>query len=50
MSEHPSLISRLTNGYKNELHLPRCLHCKRPKCMEVCEAGAIVKSGAGVVD
>jgi carbon-monoxide dehydrogenase iron sulfur subunit len=50
MSEHPSPISRLTIGYNDgKLHLTRCLHCKRPKCIDVCEAGAIVKNEAGVV-
>jgi carbon-monoxide dehydrogenase iron sulfur subunit len=50
MSEHPAPVSRLTIGYKDgRLHLTRCLHCERPKCIEACEVGAITKSEAGVV-
>jgi carbon-monoxide dehydrogenase iron sulfur subunit len=50
MSEYPPPLSRLTIGYKDgKLHLTRCLHCKRPKCTEVCEARAITKSDGGVV-
>jgi carbon-monoxide dehydrogenase iron sulfur subunit len=50
MSEYPRPLSRLKIGVKNgTLHLTRCLHCKRPKCIEVCEASAIAKSDDGVV-
>jgi anaerobic carbon-monoxide dehydrogenase iron sulfur subunit len=50
MCEYPRPLSRLTIGYKDgKLHLTRCLHCKRPKCIEVCEANAITKNDDGVV-
>jgi carbon-monoxide dehydrogenase iron sulfur subunit len=50
MYESPPPISRLTIGYKDgKLHLTRCLHCKRPKCIEACEEGAITKSNNGMV-
>jgi carbon-monoxide dehydrogenase iron sulfur subunit len=50
ISEYPRPLSRLKIGVKDgKLHLTRCLHCKRPKCIEVCEASAITKSDDGVV-
>ena len=50
MSEYPRPLSRLKIGLKDgKLHMTRCLHCKRPKCIEVCEARAITKSDDGVV-
>jgi anaerobic carbon-monoxide dehydrogenase iron sulfur subunit len=50
MCEYPRPLSRLTIGYKDDkLHLTRCLHCKRPKCIEVCEESAITKNDDGVV-
>ena len=50
MSEYPRPLSRLKIGVKNgTLHLTRCLHCKRPKCIEICEPRAITKSDDGVV-
>jgi len=50
MSEHPRPLSRLKIGVKDgTLHLTRCLHCKRPKCIDVCEARAITKSEDGLV-
>jgi anaerobic carbon-monoxide dehydrogenase iron sulfur subunit len=50
VSEYPRPLSRLKIGVKDgKLHMTRCLHCKRPKCIEVCEARAITKSDEGVV-
>jgi carbon-monoxide dehydrogenase iron sulfur subunit len=50
ISEYPRPLSRLKIGVKDgKLHLTRCLHCKRPKCIEVCEESAITKSDDGVV-
>ena len=50
MCEYPRPLSMLTIGFKDgRLHLTRCLHCKRPKCIEVCEANAITKNDDGVV-
>lgn len=50
VSEYPRPLSRLKIGVKDgRLHMTRCLHCKRPKCIEVCEARAITKSDEGVV-
>jgi carbon-monoxide dehydrogenase iron sulfur subunit len=34
---------------KAKLHLLKCVHCKKPKCLEVCEEGAIYKQDDGVV-
>ena len=50
MSEYPRPLSRLKIGLKDgKLHMTRCLHCKRPKCIEACEGRAITKSDGGVV-
>jgi carbon-monoxide dehydrogenase iron sulfur subunit len=50
MSEYPRPLSRLKIGVKDgKLYLTRCLHCKRPKCIEVCEVSAITKSDNGAV-
>lgn len=50
ITEYPRPLSRLKIGVKDgNLHLTRCLHCKRPKCIEVCEARAITKNDDGVV-
>ena len=50
MSEVPTPSSRLTIGFKDgKLHLTRCLHCKRPKCVDACEPAAIAKKDDGVV-
>ncbi len=50
MVEWPSPVSRLSVGFKDgKLHLTRCLHCKKPKCKEACDTGAITKGGDGVV-
>lgn len=34
---------------KAKLHLRKCVHCKKPKCVEACEEGAITKQPDGVV-
>ena len=34
---------------KAKLHLRKCVHCKKPKCIEACEEGAITKQDDGVV-
>ncbi len=48
--EYPRPLSRLTIVCGDgTLHLIRCVHCKRPKCIEVCKAGAIVKNDDGTV-
>jgi carbon-monoxide dehydrogenase iron sulfur subunit len=48
--EYPRPLSRLTIVYGNgKLHLIRCLHCKRPKCIDFCKANAITKNCDGVV-
>ncbi|MFM7838924.1 MAG: 4Fe-4S dicluster domain-containing protein [Chitinophagaceae bacterium] len=31
------------------MHCVRCVHCKRPKCIEVCKSGAIAKNDDGTV-
>jgi carbon-monoxide dehydrogenase iron sulfur subunit len=50
MAECPPPTSRLTIGYKSgKLHLTRCLHCKKPKCIEACESVAISKGEDGTV-
>jgi carbon-monoxide dehydrogenase iron sulfur subunit len=50
ISEYRRPLSRLKIGVKDgKLHLTRCLHCKRPKCIEVCEESAITKNDDGVV-
>ncbi len=50
ISEYPRPLSRLTIVYeRGKLHLIRCLHCKHPKCVEVCKAGALTKDCDGVV-
>lgn len=50
ISEYPRPLARLRIGVKDgKLHLTRCLHCKRPKCIEVCEPKAIKKSDDGAV-
>ena len=48
--EHPRPLSRLSIVHSDgKLHLITCVHCKRPKCIEVCKASAITKDGDGVV-
>lgn len=50
MSEYPAPLPRLAIGYREgTLHLTRCLHCKRPKCIEACEADAITKNDNSAV-
>jgi anaerobic carbon-monoxide dehydrogenase iron sulfur subunit len=50
LCEDPRPLSRLKIGMKDgKLHLTRCLHCKRPKCIEVCQTGAIIKRDDGAV-
>jgi carbon-monoxide dehydrogenase iron sulfur subunit len=50
VSEYPTPLSRLTIEFRDgKLHLTWCLHCKRPKCIEVCEARAITKRDNGAV-
>ena len=50
ISEYPRPVSRLKIVYRDgKLHLIRCLHCKRPKCVEVCQSGALTKNCDGVV-
>ncbi len=34
---------------KAKIHLQKCIHCKKPKCVEACEEGAITKLDDGVV-
>lgn len=34
---------------KAKLHLRKCVHCKKPKCVDACEEGAITKQDDGVV-
>ncbi len=34
---------------KAKLRLQKCVHCKKPKCIEACEEGAITKREDGVV-
>jgi carbon-monoxide dehydrogenase iron sulfur subunit len=34
---------------KAKLHLRRCVHCAKPKCVEACQEGAITKQDDGVV-
>jgi len=50
ISEYPRPLSRLTVVCGDgKLHLIRCVHCKRPKCIEVCKASAITKNDDGTV-
>ena len=49
-SEVPAPQSRLhVVMRKGKLHLRKCVHCKKPKCIEVCEDSAITKQEDGVV-
>ena len=34
---------------KDKLHLRKCVHCKKPKCIEACPEGAINKQDDGIV-
>lgn len=48
--EFPVPNSRLKIVMKKaKLHLRKCVHCKKPKCVEACEEGAITKQDDGVV-
>ena len=48
--EFPVPSSRLKIVMKKaKLHLRKCVHCKKPKCVEACEEGAITKQDDGVV-
>ncbi|MGB8312248.1 MAG: 4Fe-4S dicluster domain-containing protein [Halobacteriota archaeon] len=50
MTECPSPTPRLAIGFKDgKLHLTRCLHCKKPECVEACDTGAITKGEDGAV-
>ena len=50
ISEYPRPLSRLKIGLNDgKLHMTKCAHCKRPKCIEACEPSAITKSDDGVV-
>jgi anaerobic carbon-monoxide dehydrogenase iron sulfur subunit len=50
ISEHPRPFSRLEIvSSDGKLHLMTCVHCKHPKCIEVCKASAITKDGNGLV-
>jgi anaerobic carbon-monoxide dehydrogenase iron sulfur subunit len=48
--EYPRPFSRLSIVHSDgKLHLITCVHCKHPKCIEVCKASAITKDGDGIV-
>ncbi len=48
--EYPRPFPRLALVYGDgKLHLIRCVHCKHPKCVEVCKGNAITKNYDGVV-
>jgi carbon-monoxide dehydrogenase iron sulfur subunit len=48
--EFPVPNSRLKIVMKKaKVKLQKCVHCKKPKCIEACEEGAITKQDDGVV-
>jgi carbon-monoxide dehydrogenase iron sulfur subunit len=48
--ENPRPLSRLTiEQGDGKLHLITCQHCKRPKCVEACQANAIEKNDDSTV-
>lgn len=50
VNESPSPLPRLSVFLKKgKIHLARCVHCEKPKCVEACETGAITKGEEGVV-
>jgi carbon-monoxide dehydrogenase iron sulfur subunit len=49
-SETPMPQSRLHIVMrKAKVHLCKCVHCKKPKCLDACEEGAITKQADGVM-
>lgn len=49
-NEYPVPQSRLRITFrKGKPYLRKCVHCKKPKCIEACPEGAIIKQEDGVV-
>lgn len=48
--EEPAILPRIrVTEKKGKVLTLKCLHCKKPKCMEACEEGAITKGEDGKV-